>query len=84
VKIPLHELLLELRRDLVERRVGSLRERVAMTFWSILWSRVPGYRLSTFASRLGQPLAGKVGPGKVWAGGRGVPGLSRRRFRDWK
>ena len=84
VKIPLHELLLELRRDLVEQRLGSRRERLAMTFWSLLWSRAPGYRLSTFAARLGQPLAGKLGPGKIWAGGRPVPNLARRRFRDWK
>jgi L-lactate dehydrogenase complex protein LldF len=84
VNIPLHELLLELRRDLVERRVASLPERVAMTLWSLAWSRPLGYRLSTFAARLGQPLAGTLGPGRTWASGRAIPRLARKRFRSWE
>jgi L-lactate dehydrogenase complex protein LldF len=81
VKIPLHELLLELRRDLVEQRVAPWPERAAFTLWSLMWSRPHGYRLSTALARLGQPLAGLVGPGRVWARGRALPKL-RRRFRD--
>jgi L-lactate dehydrogenase complex protein LldF len=84
VKIPLHELLIELRRDLVERGVASWRERIAMTLWSLAWSRVPGYRLSTAAARLGRPLAGLVGPGRAWRAGRDVPRLARKRFRSWR
>lgn len=84
VKIPLHELLLELRRDLVERHAGSWRERVAMTLWSLAWSRPLGYRLSTLAARLGQPLAGRLGPGRAWAEGRSLPRLARKRFRSWR
>jgi L-lactate dehydrogenase complex protein LldF len=84
VGIPLHELLLELRRDLVEKGVASWRERVAMTLWSLAWSRPLGYRLSTFAARLGQPLAGRLGPGRTWAAGRAIPPLARKRFRSWK
>jgi L-lactate dehydrogenase complex protein LldF len=81
VKIPLHELLLELRKDLVEGRVASRRERLAFTLWSLAWSSRLGYRLSTALARLGQPLAG-VGPGKAWTAGRTRPRLARRRYRD--
>ena len=49
VKIPLHELLLELRRDLVEEGVAPRRERLAFTLWSYAWSSPLGYRLSTRA-----------------------------------
>jgi L-lactate dehydrogenase complex protein LldF len=73
VKIPLHELLLDLRRDLVAERVAPLWERVAFTLWSLAWSSRIGYRVSTRLARLGQPLAGKLGPGRVWARGRALP-----------
>ena len=81
VKIPLHELLLELRRDLVEQNVAPRAERVAFGLWSFAWSSPLGYRLSTRLARLGQPLAGLAGPGRAWAAGRSVPTLVRR-FRD--
>ena len=84
VKIPLHELLLELRRDLVEKGVASRRERLAMTLWSLAWSSALGYRLSTRAARAGQRLAPKLGPGKAWAAGRALPPLARKRFRSWQ
>jgi len=84
VKIPLHELLLELRRDLVESHVASWRERLAFALWSWAWSSVPGYRLSTFAARVGQRLGARVGPGRAWSSGRELPRLARRRFRDWR
>jgi L-lactate dehydrogenase complex protein LldF len=84
VKIPLHELLLELRRDLVERHVASRRERMAISLWSFLWSRVPGYRLSTRLARIGYRLAGVVGPGKSWAVGREFPSFARKRYRSWR
>lgn len=82
VKIPLHELLLDLRADLVERRVASPFERVAFTLWSLTWSTATGYRLSTALARLGRPLAGLVGPGRAWAMGHALPRLARRRYRD--
>jgi L-lactate dehydrogenase complex protein LldF len=81
VKIPLHELLLDLRRDLVAEGVAPRSERLAFTLWSIAWSSVLGYRVSTRFARLGQPLAGRLGPGRVWAAGRELPKLGRR-FRD--
>jgi L-lactate dehydrogenase complex protein LldF len=81
VKIPLHELLLDLRRDLVDEGVASRWERIAFRLWSLAWSSPFGYRLSTTLARLGQPLAGLVGPGRAWAAGRSLPRLSRR-YRD--
>jgi L-lactate dehydrogenase complex protein LldF len=81
VKIPLHELLLELRKDLVERGVAPRPERLAFALWSLAWSSPLGYRLSTAAARAGQRLAGVAGPGRSWAQGRELPRLGRR-FRD--
>jgi L-lactate dehydrogenase complex protein LldF len=83
VKIPLHELLLDLRRDLVAEGVAPLWERLAFRAWSLAWSTPLGYRLSTAAARLGAPLAERLpGPGRAWASQRELPRLARRRFRD--
>lgn len=82
VKIPLHQLLLELRKDLVEERVTSARERLAFALWSFAWSRPSLYRLSTALARIGQRLAPRVGPGRAWSAGRALAPLARRRFRD--
>ena len=81
VKIPLHELLLELRRDLVDEGVASWWERLAFRLWSYAWSSPVGYRVSTRLARVGQPLAGVAGPGRTWRKGRRLPKLGRR-FRD--
>jgi L-lactate dehydrogenase complex protein LldF len=81
VKIPLHELLLELRRDLVEGRIAPRLERLVFWLWSLAWSSPAGYRLSTRLARLGSPFGGLVGPGKVWRSGRTLPKLGRR-YRD--
>ena len=82
VKIPLHELLLDLRRDLVGEGIVSRRERLAFTLWSLLWSRPALYRLSTTLGRLGRPLGALAGPGRTWAAARVLPPLARRRYRD--
>jgi L-lactate dehydrogenase complex protein LldF len=81
VKIPLHELLLELRKDLVDRGVAPWWERLAFDLWSIAWSSPVGYRLTTALGRIGAPLAGVAGPGRAWTMGRALPRLGRR-FRD--
>jgi L-lactate dehydrogenase complex protein LldF len=82
VKIPLHELLLDLRRDLVAEGVAPWSERAAFAVWSLLWSRPGGYRLSTLLARLGRPIAARLGPGRAWTRGRSLPSLARRRYRD--
>jgi L-lactate dehydrogenase complex protein LldF len=81
VGIPLHELLLELRRDLVDRGLGSRLERLGFTVWSWAWSSILGYRMTTTLARLARPLAGLAGPGRIWSRERELPRLSRR-FRD--
>jgi L-lactate dehydrogenase complex protein LldF len=82
VGIPLHELLLELRRDLVERRAASRLESLGFALWSWAWSSPLGYRLTTSVARLGKPFGGAAGPGRTWSQGRELPRLARRRFRD--
>ena len=82
VKIPLHELLLELRRDLVGEGVTSRAERLGFRLWSYAWSRPWAYRLSTRLARIGQPLARLSPAGRAWSRGRELPRLARRRFRD--
>jgi L-lactate dehydrogenase complex protein LldF len=81
VKIPLHELLLELRRDLVEQGIAPFHERLAFRLWSYAWSSPAGYRLTTWLARLGGPFAGLVGPGRSWREGRKLPKLGPR-YRD--
>ena len=81
VKIPLPELLLELRRDLVEQRVVSRRERAAFALWSLAWSSALGYRLSTALARVGMPLALRTPPARAWTAHRTLPRLPRR-YRD--
>jgi L-lactate dehydrogenase complex protein LldF len=82
VKIPLHELLLDLRRDLVDEGIAPAWERLAFTAWSWAWSSPFRYRASTALARLGQPLGARFGPGRAWASGRALPRLAGRRFRD--
>jgi L-lactate dehydrogenase complex protein LldF len=82
VKIPLHEFLLELRRDRVEERIAPRSERIAFALWSLAWSRPLLYRLSTALARLGSPFGGLLGPGRAWAAARALPPLARRRYRD--
>lgn len=81
VKIPLHELLLDLRRDLVDQRVAPWWERWAFTLWSLAWSTPLGYRASTRLARHGQRWGGAAGPGKVWAAGRALPQLVHTPYR---
>ena len=82
VKIPLHELLLDLRRDLAAQGVTSRAERVGFALWSLAWSRPWAYRLSTRLARVARPLAGLLGPGREWSRGRSQPQVARRRYRD--
>jgi L-lactate dehydrogenase complex protein LldF len=82
VKIPLHEMLLDLRQDLVEQRRASRVERLAFSLWSFAWSRPALYRLSTSLARLGLPLARRTGPGRRWATERAIPAPARKRYRD--
>jgi L-lactate dehydrogenase complex protein LldF len=82
VKIPLHELLLDLRRDLVADGVAPRSERLAFALWSFAWSRPWAYAFSGRLARLVQRLGGLAGPGRAWSQGRSRPHLAQMSFRD--
>jgi L-lactate dehydrogenase complex protein LldF len=82
VKIPLHELLLDLRRDLAEQGIASRAERIAFSIWALAWSRPALYRLSTTVARLGGRLGAIAGPGRRWTAGRELPRLAHTPYRD--
>jgi L-lactate dehydrogenase complex protein LldF len=82
VKIPLHELLLELRRDLVDGGVTSRAERLAFLAWSFAWSTPLTYRLAARAARLAGAAGRFIGPGRAWAADRELPRVAPRLFRD--
>ena len=76
VRIPLHDLLLQLRRRDAPGDASRLR-RAGFTGWSWLWSTRAGFVASTVGGRLGRRLArgrrhlpGWVG---AWAEGRELP-----------
>jgi L-lactate dehydrogenase complex protein LldF len=87
VRIPLHELLLKLRRERVHAGVPARGERLAYRLWSIAWSTSFGYRLSARLGRIAlRPLArgGAVrrGPSLLgrFARGRDLPLPAARPF----
>ena len=82
VKIPLHELLLELRRDLVDERIASRRERLGFLLWSLAWSNARTYRLSARLARRFTPLAARFGPGRNWSKERELPRFASRSYRE--
>jgi L-lactate dehydrogenase complex protein LldF len=79
VKIPLHDLLLELRRDLVDDHVAGRFERFAFAAWSYAWAHPLGYRLTTTVARVTQAAAPLFA--RSWTRGRALPRLGRR-YRD--
>ncbi len=91
VRIPLHDHLLGLRREVARERAG-VRERAAFRWWSRLWSNPGGYRLFTRVSRLAQrPFARGRGirrapfPFSRWTQDRDLPAVARRTFRErWR
>jgi L-lactate dehydrogenase complex protein LldF len=88
VRIPLHEHLLSLRRDVALERASAL-ERATFRLWSWAWGSSSRYRLFTRLSKLGQvPFArrGRVRrapfPLSRWTRGRDLPAMAKRTFRD--
>ncbi|HYX86294.1 MAG TPA: LutB/LldF family L-lactate oxidation iron-sulfur protein [Gaiellales bacterium] len=69
VRIPLHELLLGLRRDRAADSAGAL-ERLAFRLWGLAWSRPWLYRLTT---RLGRRARGPVPMLRRWTRTRDLP-----------
>jgi L-lactate dehydrogenase complex protein LldF len=91
VKIPLHEHLLSLRRDVARERTGVL-ERQAFRWWARMWSRPRLYRLGARVSRLGQAGFARHGtirrapwPLSRWTRGRDLPPIASKTFLErWK
>ncbi len=86
VKIPLHDLLLRLRRTRVSDGAAPWRERLAAELWAWSWSSARRYRLVTravgAAVRLmaAAGLVASLGPLGRWARGRTLPLPARRPF----
>ena len=81
-KIPLHELLLELRRDLVEEGVASRASGSRSALWSLAWSSPLGYRATTRLARSGRAVSRVAGPRSGLAERRGTLPRLVRRYRD--
>jgi len=85
VKIPIPDLLLELRRDLVDRQVAPLWERAAFALWSLAWSSSVTYRVTARLARVLQPLLAPVVARLPAATQRRLPRLALRTFREtWR
>ncbi len=86
VKIPLHDLLLRLRRQRVDEGAAPFKERLVASVWAWAWSSAWRYRIvSGVASRLMQigwvsRVLARRGPLAGWALGRSVPMPARRPF----
>ena len=87
VKIPLHDLLLRLRRPASSTALAPWRERLAAEIWAWAWSSPWRYRITTARSAgavmraccaLG--LRPSIGPAGRWARGRRLPRPARGRF----
>ncbi len=88
VRIPLHDMLLSLRRDRQGAGIPSWRERLAYRAWSVAWSNPTLYALTGRLGRIAlRPMArdGAVrralpGPLGRWTAGRDLPLPSERPF----
>jgi L-lactate dehydrogenase complex protein LldF len=72
VGIPLHDLLLGLRRRRVAADAAPRSERIAFALWGALWSRPALYRASTAVVRAGLAVLGRDGVVRAR-----VPGVRR-------
>lgn len=88
VRIPLHEQLLGLRHDLVQRR-APVPVRETARWWGRLWRSADGYRRSSSLARLAQTPFARGGairrapsPLSRWTAGRDLPAIARWTFRE--
>ena len=87
-KIPLPDMLVDLRADHQARQESSGVEGRGWRLWSALWSHPRLYRLTTLAASLGQfipdPVARRLPGASGWAAGRDLPAMERAgMFRRW-
>lgn len=85
VRIPLHDLLLALRRNRADEGAAPRLERLTFALWGEVWSRPRLYRASTRLGRIGLELVAQDGvvrrrlPGlRRWTAERDLP-IGRRR-----
>lgn len=86
VKIPIPDLLVNLRAEHERRRSSRRPARVAWRVWSWVWRRPAGFRATLTAARLvPERLTARLpGPGRGWARGRTMPPLrAAGEFRAW-
>jgi L-lactate dehydrogenase complex protein LldF len=76
VRIPLHDLLLELRQRDAAVDGGWVR-RVGFGAWSWAWSTRPGFAITTAAGRIGRQLARRPTVGRRLPGWAGAWGRDR-------
>ncbi|SFJ49464.1 LutB/LldF family L-lactate oxidation iron-sulfur protein [Thermoflavimicrobium dichotomicum] len=89
VKIPLHDMLVYLRRRNVEQGTTKKREQWGMKVFQKVASSHKRYRLAIKAGRIGQKfvarkgeIKAKIGPLKKWTAHRTAPALAPRSFRE--
>jgi L-lactate dehydrogenase complex protein LldF len=92
VKIPLHEMLVYLRRRKVEAGHGQAAEGMAMKGFGAVMGNARRYRLALKLGRIGQKLVvrdggirAKIGPLKGWNKYRIAPSIAKETFQErWR
>lgn len=92
VKIPLHDMLVYLRKRKVERGYGSVGEKAAFAAYRYVTKDHNRFRRALKLGQIGQKIAvrdgvikAKLGPLQGWNTHRHTPGLAAQSFRDsWK
>lgn len=89
VKIPLHDMLVYLRRRKVEAGRSEVTERTAMKGFGVVMGKANRYRAALKLGRIGQKLVVrnggiklKVGPLKGWNTYRIAPSIAKETFRE--
>jgi L-lactate dehydrogenase complex protein LldF len=87
VGIPLHDLLVDLRKAVNRRsRSASRARRLFFGVWSRAWSRPTLYRFSARAANVGRRLPGvgaRLPVVRAWAEGRDLPPAVTQTFHGW-
>jgi L-lactate dehydrogenase complex protein LldF len=89
VKIPLHDMLVYIRRNNVEKNRTKKLEKLGMNLFRKVTSNHRTFHLAVQAGQLGQKLiarkgkiTSKIGPLKKWTAYRDAPVLAKRSFRE--
>ena len=91
-RIPIHQILIDLRRRAAEAGMAGAGEGLAFGAWGQAWSRPAGYRLSNAAARVGGRMLAEDGmikklptPFDGWTKVRDLPAPAARPFRaEWR